>query len=130
MEQTTRQNYDTLKAVIESLSQDFDKFESKKVKIAGQRVRNNLLNAKKLCDKMRKQIITEMKELPTKHREDYDVPPPSPEDTPVDTPVESLDSDEGKEPTEREMMEVVGELPPVISKKAKKPKKEKKITVA
>ena len=57
-----------MKATIEALSVDFEKFDSKNVKAAGQRTRNHLLTAKKLCDTLRKQIITEMRELPTKHR--------------------------------------------------------------
>ena len=65
---TTKENYETLKATIEALSVDFEKFDSKKVKAAGQRARNHLLTAKKLCDTLRKQIITEMRELPTRHR--------------------------------------------------------------
>ena len=65
---TTKENYETLKATIEALSVDFEKFDTKKVKAAGQRARNHLLTAKKLCDTLRKQIITEMRELPTRHR--------------------------------------------------------------
>lgn len=65
---TTKENYETLKATIEALSVDFEKFDNKKVKAAGQRARNHLLTAKKLCDTLRKQIITEMKDFPTRHR--------------------------------------------------------------
>jgi len=65
---TTKENYETLKATIEALSVDFEKFDNKKVKAAGQRARNHLLTAKKLCDTLRKQIITEMRVLPTRHR--------------------------------------------------------------
>lgn len=62
------ENYKDLQALIECLNIDFDKFQKKKVKAAGQRARNNLLNTKKLCDTLRKQIITEIKEIPVKHR--------------------------------------------------------------
>ena len=65
---TSQENYETLKATIESLKTDFEKFENKKVKAAGQRTRNHLLSIKKLCDTLRKQIISEMRDLPTKHR--------------------------------------------------------------
>ena len=65
---TTKENYETLKSTIDALSVDFDKFEDKHVKAAGQRARNHLLTAKKLCDTLRKQIIGEMRGLPTKHR--------------------------------------------------------------
>jgi hypothetical protein len=67
-EPTTKENYKELKATIDSLTKDFEKFDTKKVKAAGQRVRNHLLNAKKLCDVLRKQLMCEMRDLPTKHR--------------------------------------------------------------
>ena len=57
-----------LQETIQALNQDFIKFNQKKFKIAGARVRNNLLNCKKLCDKLRRQIQNEVKALPTKHR--------------------------------------------------------------
>lgn len=62
------ENYKSLQATIECLNLDFDKFNQKKVKAAGQRVRNNLLNIKKLCDKIRKQILEDIRELPVRHR--------------------------------------------------------------
>jgi hypothetical protein len=62
------ENYKDLQALIECLNIDMDKFQKKNVKAAGQRARNNLLNTKKLCDILRKQIITEIKEIPVKHR--------------------------------------------------------------
>jgi hypothetical protein len=65
---TIDDNYNNLKAVIMSLTQDYEKFKTKKVKVAGARVRNNLLNCKKICDIMRKQVLEQIKELPIKHR--------------------------------------------------------------
>lgn len=62
------ENYRDLQALIECLNLDFDKFKEKKVKAAGQRARNNLLNTKKLCDKLRKQILEEIRSIPIKHR--------------------------------------------------------------
>lgn len=62
------ENYKDLQALIECLNLDMDKFQKKKVKAAGQRARNNLLNTKKLCDKLRKQILAEIKAIPIKHR--------------------------------------------------------------
>lgn len=111
---TIDENYENLKAVILALGQDYEKFKSKKVKVAGARVRNNLLNTKKLCDTLRKQVLAQIKELPIKHRgsgDDVDDPPntPSEEDEVEDTP-----------PSEREMMEVAGELEPVIVKATRK----------
>ena len=61
-------NYKDLQAIIECLNLDFDKFKEKKVKAAGQRVRNNLLNTKKLCDKLRKQILEQIRDIPVRHR--------------------------------------------------------------
>ena len=62
------ENYKKLKAIVSAIDVDFEKFQNKKVKASGNRVRNNLLNVKKLCDELRKQIQNEMKKLPTKHR--------------------------------------------------------------
>jgi hypothetical protein len=134
---TTKENYDTLKATIEALSKDFSKFEDKKVKAAGQRVRNNLLNAKKMCDTLRKQIMKEMRELPTKHRisssDDEDTKEEVKEETkevkeeifcPTHAGVKS--EEEETPPSEREMMEHTGELKPVITKKERKPRKANK----
>lgn len=61
-------NYEQLKSLIESIKSDFEKFQNRKVKAAGHRVRCNLLNSKKLCDILRKQIMLEIKAIPTKHR--------------------------------------------------------------
>lgn len=68
VEKTMEENHKELQAIVEALNQDFLKFNHKKVKIAGARVRNNLLNCKKLCDKLRRQIQSEVKILPTRHR--------------------------------------------------------------
>jgi hypothetical protein len=62
------ENYENLKAVITALTQDYEKFKDKKVKAAGQRVRNGLLNTKKLCDELRKQVKAEINSIPIKHR--------------------------------------------------------------
>ena len=67
-DKTMEENHKELQAIVEALNQDFLKFNHKKVKIAGARVRNNLLNCKKLCDKLRRQIQSEVKILPTRHR--------------------------------------------------------------
>jgi hypothetical protein len=68
VEKTMKENYDALKATIEALTLDYEKFNDKKVKAAGARVRNNLLNCKKLCDKLRKQVLVDITALPIKHR--------------------------------------------------------------
>tara|TARA_R110001599_G_scaffold73668_3_gene203662 strand:- start:5913 stop:6377 length:465 start_codon:yes stop_codon:yes gene_type:complete len=135
---TTKENYDTLKATIEALCKDFIKFEDKKVKAAGQRVRNNLLNAKKLCDTLRKQIMKEMRELPTKHRisssDDEETKEETKEEVicPTQAAVKSEEEETKEEtkeetpPSEREMMETAGELEPVITKTKRKPRKANK----
>ena len=66
------ENYENLKAVITALTQDYEKFKAKKVKAAGQRVRASLLNTKKLCDIMRKQVIEDIRAIPVKHRKSSD----------------------------------------------------------
>jgi chromatin remodeling complex protein RSC6 len=103
---TIDDNYDNLKAVILALDQDYEKFKTKKVKVAGARVRNNLLNCKKLCDTLRKQVLAQIKEIPIKHRSSKS----------------SDDEEEEKveNPSEREIMEVAGELEPVITKPKRK----------
>jgi len=65
---TIDENYKDLQALIECLNIDMDKFQEKKIKAAGQRARSNLLNTKKLCDTLRKQILAEIKAIPVKHR--------------------------------------------------------------
>ena len=82
---TIDENYDNLKAVITALTNDYEKFKQKKVKAAGQRVRASLLNTKKLCDTLRKQVKEEITAIPIKHRnkssdEDEDKPEDKPED--------------------------------------------------
>jgi len=65
---TIDENYENLKAVITALTSDYEKFKQKKVKAAGQRVRASLLNTKKLCDTLRKQVKEEITAIPIKHR--------------------------------------------------------------
>jgi hypothetical protein len=103
-------NYETLKATCDAMTSDFEKFNGKKIKACGQRVRSNLLTIKKLCDTLRKQIITDIKEIPIKHRIDTD------EETPeVSAEVETVP-------------EVVEEPPKKVRKprRANKKKEEKK----
>jgi hypothetical protein len=75
---TIIENYETLKATIEATKSDFEKFNAKKIKAAGQRARSNLLTIKKLCDTLRKQIIVDIKDIPIKHRIDTDDVTPEP----------------------------------------------------
>jgi hypothetical protein len=62
------ENYENLKCLITALTQDYEKFNERKIKAAGQRVRNGLLNIKKLCDELRKQVKAEIVSIPVKHR--------------------------------------------------------------
>ena len=65
-------DYETLRSTIEALTMDYDKFREQKIKACGLRVRNNLLNCKKLCDKIRKQVLLDMKAVPVKARKEKD----------------------------------------------------------
>ena len=124
---TIDENYDNLKAVITALTQDYEKFKSKKVKAAGQRVRNGLLNTKKLCDTLRKQVLADIREIPIKHRsksssdEEGEVmeqsDPTGEEEHPF---VKNFNEQVMKPLSEREVMEASGELPPVITKPKRK----------
>ena len=135
---TIDENYDNLKAVITALTQDYEKFKSKKVKAAGQRVRNGLLNTKKLCDTLRKQVLADIREIPIKHRsksssdEEGEV---KSDEVKSEEEVKEQSDPSGKEEhtfvknfnehvmkplSEREVMEASGELPPVITKPKRK----------
>ena len=98
-EKTMEENYKDLQALIECLNIDFDKFREKNVKAAGQRARNNLLNTKKVCDKLRKQILAQIKTIPVKHRisddEDIKSEDIKSEDNKSDEVIEIVDT-EGK----------------------------------
>ena len=118
MDKSISENYTNIKAVIVALDQDYEKFEKKKVKVAGARVRNNLLNIKKLCDILRKQVLVQIKDLPIKHR------PSSSDDEEKEEKKE--EKKEEMPPTEREMMEEAGELKPKITKITKKERKPRK----
>jgi|TARA_R110000823_G_scaffold177628_1_gene310188 hypothetical protein len=108
---TIDDNYNNLKAVIMALTQDYEKFKTKKVKVAGARVRNNLLNCKKICDIMRKQVLEQIKELPIKHRtKDEKLP------VEVEVEPETLVVEELPPPT----VKVDEELPTIVKIKRKR----------
>ena len=67
-EKNLSENYKALKATVEACDADYEKFTSKKVKVSANRVRANMLNCKKLCDVIRKQLLDELRECPTKPR--------------------------------------------------------------
>lgn len=85
------QNYQDFKSVVQMINNDYEKFHIKKVKVSGQRCRNNLLTCKKLCDSLRKDILQNMKEMPVKSRnKKVEVP----QSRPV-SPVVELDLEKG-----------------------------------
>ena len=53
---TIDKNYENLKAVITALTNDYEKFKTTQIKASGNRKRAGLLNSKKLCDTLRKQV--------------------------------------------------------------------------
>jgi hypothetical protein len=64
---TLNDNFERIKGLTNTLSIDFIKLD-KKVKCSGARVRQTLLDIKKLCDLMRRQVLSQVKEIPIKHR--------------------------------------------------------------
>ena len=62
------ENYKNLQSIVDSINIDFDKFKTKKIKACGIRVRNNLLNIKKICDKLRVQLLKDIKDIGVKPR--------------------------------------------------------------
>jgi hypothetical protein len=74
--------YQQLKSLVNCLDDDYKKFSERKIKVSGNRLRNSLLSCKKLCDELRKDIITEIKAIPVKKR--GKAPQKEPETTEVD----------------------------------------------
>ena len=60
--------FSEIKALIGSAEFELKKFESKKIKSSGSKVRAALLDIKKLCDSLRKDIQAEIKAIPKKER--------------------------------------------------------------
>ena len=67
-QKTLQENYDALKAAVSACDSDYERFRDKKVKASGARVRANMLNCKKMCDCIRKQILVEVNAIPVKRR--------------------------------------------------------------
>ena len=65
---TSAEEYDTLRSSINALSVDFKKFNEKKVKIAGSRIRSKLLDIKKITDSLRVTVLADIKKIPIKKR--------------------------------------------------------------
>lgn len=107
---TLKDNYELLKSTVESMNNDFTKFNDKKVKVAGARFRNNLLNCKKLCDVLRKQVVEDIRKLPVKHR--------------IETPEPETKEPE-PEPEVKEPEPEPKEEEPEMKEETKKPKKKR-----
>ena len=114
-----------IKSTVEALETDYNKFKSKKVKAAGQRVRNQLLNTKKMCDQLRKQIVEEMVSMPTKHRIGVSLDCETAKQT---TKEDSFDCETTKqtEETEETAKQTTKEEPAEVVKKVRKPRKANK----
>lgn len=69
MSKTSNENYEILCALVKASEIDFEQFQTSHVKACGNRVRHNLLNVKKLCDTLRKQILEDTKVMPNNKRE-------------------------------------------------------------
>jgi hypothetical protein len=101
-----------LKSMITALDQDYSKFTAKNVKVSGARLRNQLLDTKKLCDALRKQVLTKMKDLPVKKK------------TAKVTPAEEVPVAEDAPAVVVEVTPAAAEeTPAVVEKKARKPRK-------
>ena len=125
---TLKENYELLKSTVDSMNSDFEKFNNKKIKVAGSRFRNNLLNCKKLCDKLRKQVTENISTLPIKHRTQRE---PQNESSSVNSPSVAENStthtltpvEEVKEETEEESKSVKCGAPSVLPERNKIKKK-------
>jgi hypothetical protein len=66
MEKTLDENYKALKSTIIVCDTDYDRFTQDMIKVSAGRLRGNLLAVKKLCDVVRKQVLEDLKALPSK----------------------------------------------------------------
>jgi hypothetical protein len=73
MVNTLNENYEQMKGLVNSLSIEMDKLQNKKIKSSGLRVRASLLDIKRLCDTMRKQILVDVKAMPVRPRKKKEV---------------------------------------------------------
>tara|TARA_R110002126_G_scaffold255844_3_gene398866 strand:- start:2351 stop:2599 length:249 start_codon:yes stop_codon:yes gene_type:complete len=65
---TMDKRYSELKSMVDSMEGEFKKFNDKKIKTSGKRVRNSLLSCKKMCDVLRREIQAELKSMPVSSR--------------------------------------------------------------
>ena len=67
-EKTIIENYEEFKSVIDLIVKDFEKFNIKNTKVAGVRVKSNLLICRKVIEN---QIMEKIRNIPSKHRADF-----------------------------------------------------------
>ena len=65
------ENYEEFKSVIDLIIKDFEKFNIKNTKVAGVRVKSNLLICRKLGEVIENQIMEKVRNIPSKHRSDF-----------------------------------------------------------
>jgi hypothetical protein len=121
---TMDENYENLKCLITALTQDYEKFNERKIKAAGQRVRNGLLNIKKLCDELRKQVKSEIVSIPIKHRtKSGTAKPPAkpPAETTTDVGAKPEEANAGSAKPPEEAPTDVGAKPEEAPEKPKSP---------
>lgn len=63
-------HHEELKKIHEVIAINYEKFHTKGVKTAGTRLRNSLMDSRKLVDLMRKDVLEKSKEMPVKKRTD------------------------------------------------------------
>ena len=62
------ESYQKLKTIVESMGEDCSKFHDSKVKACATRYRAKLLQCKKLCTEIRKEVQVEVKSIPVKRK--------------------------------------------------------------
>lgn len=88
---------DNLNTLVKTIKIDMDLFQSNKKLVLGTRIRNNLMQVKKICDSLRKEILAQQKEIKAnktkKVKPDKEVEVDEPEETKTELPegVESLE---------------------------------------
>lgn len=72
-DKTITENYEEFKSIIDLIIKDFEKFNIKNTKIAGVRVKSNLLICRKISETIENQIMEKVKSIPSKHRSDFNL---------------------------------------------------------
>ena len=85
-------NLTVIQSLIDTTNIEVNNLQNKQIKTSAARARANLLSIKKLCDMIRKDILTEVKAIPTKTR--TKTPPNTPE--PVEEKEEEIHKPKAK----------------------------------